>query len=231
MSNIYLATLNADQFFHIYNRTNNQEALFKSEENRAYFLQKYAHYLHPYLKTYAYCLLHNHFHLLVKIRPEEAIIQTILNIPIEQLSKYQENVLLSLKNKKNTHSKIPEPFSIHEIVSKQFRRFFLSYAKAFNKENSRQGNLFNRPFKRLLVDNDNYFNQLLYYIHANPSLHNVHNDFTNYPWSSYQTHLSDKPTLIERDIVLDWFGNKNEYKKYHAEHQNLMPIKKWIIEN
>ncbi len=56
----------AHTFYHIYNRGNNGENLFYRPENYGYFLQKFDHYLSGYLELYAYCLLPNHFHLLVR---------------------------------------------------------------------------------------------------------------------------------------------------------------------
>jgi REP element-mobilizing transposase RayT len=55
-----------DRYYHIYNRGNNRENIFFKEEDYHCFLQKYTEMIHPYAKTYAYCLLPNHFHFLVK---------------------------------------------------------------------------------------------------------------------------------------------------------------------
>ena len=56
------------RFYHIYTRGINGTNLFYEERNYAYFLQKYGYYLHEVLDTYAYCLLGNHFHLLVRVK-------------------------------------------------------------------------------------------------------------------------------------------------------------------
>jgi putative transposase len=54
--------------YHIYNRGNNRENVFVEERNYRHFLQLYAKYIEPVAWTYAYCLLRNHFHFLVKIK-------------------------------------------------------------------------------------------------------------------------------------------------------------------
>lgn len=59
--------LSPDTVYHIFNRGNNRENLFKEERNYEYFLRLYLHHVAPFVETYAYCLLRNHFHLLVKI--------------------------------------------------------------------------------------------------------------------------------------------------------------------
>jgi hypothetical protein len=55
----------------IYNRGNNGENLFREQRNYPYFLKLYAKHIEPIAETYAYCLLRNHFHLLVKIKDEK----------------------------------------------------------------------------------------------------------------------------------------------------------------
>ncbi len=55
-------------YYHIYNRGNNRENLFVEERNYVYFMYLYVKYIEPVAETFAYCLLRNHFHLLVRIR-------------------------------------------------------------------------------------------------------------------------------------------------------------------
>jgi len=58
-------------FYHIYNRGTNREDIFVQERNYRYFLQLYAKHIEPVAETYAYCLLKNHFHVLVRIKDVE----------------------------------------------------------------------------------------------------------------------------------------------------------------
>lgn len=62
------APLQYGKVYHIYNRGNNGENLFIEERNYRYFLQLYIKHVHPVVDTYAYCLLRNHFHLLVRVK-------------------------------------------------------------------------------------------------------------------------------------------------------------------
>jgi putative transposase len=54
--------------YHIYNHANGTENIFREEENYRYFLQQYAKYLGDVVDTYAYCLMPNHFHLLIGVK-------------------------------------------------------------------------------------------------------------------------------------------------------------------
>lgn len=60
--------LERGQYYHIYNRGNNGENIFIEERNYSYFLDLYAKYIEPIADTFAYVLLRNHFHLLVRIK-------------------------------------------------------------------------------------------------------------------------------------------------------------------
>jgi len=54
--------------YHVYTRAIGDEKLFRNDDNYAYFLGKYHHYFNEKLETLGYCLLPNHFHLLVKVK-------------------------------------------------------------------------------------------------------------------------------------------------------------------
>ena len=58
-------------YYHIYNRGNNQADLFYEPRKYRYFLEQYTKYIEPVADTFAYCLLTNHFHLLVRIKTAE----------------------------------------------------------------------------------------------------------------------------------------------------------------
>jgi hypothetical protein len=51
-----------------------------------------------------------------------------------------------------------------QLVEQTFKRFFQSYALAFNKQHNRKGNLFYKPFKRIKIEKDTQFTMALIYI-------------------------------------------------------------------
>ena len=59
--------------YHIFNRGNNKEDLFKEPRNYDYFLLLLQKYINPVADILAYCLLPNHFHLLVQIKERKEI--------------------------------------------------------------------------------------------------------------------------------------------------------------
>lgn len=60
-------------FYHIYNRGINGTSIFFEHKNYKFFLEKYAKHITHVADTYAYCLLKNHFHFLIKTKSEEDI--------------------------------------------------------------------------------------------------------------------------------------------------------------
>ncbi|AFM05056.1 hypothetical protein Fleli_2700 [Bernardetia litoralis DSM 6794] len=212
MAKNYYPPLEAGKMYHIYNRGIDGTSIFKTDENYKHFLRLYDEHCSCIVDTYAYCLLGNHFHFLVRIKE---ILPTYGDLYPEFL---QDKV-----NKKAAQIVVP---------SRQFSHFFNAYAQGFNKylRPIRTGTLFQRPFKRIEVDNASYFSNLVSYIHRNPKKHGFEDDFKIYPYSSYNSHLSDKATRLDRKEVLEWFGNKNEYTLFHKEEIDEVLIEDWIIE-
>jgi len=59
--------------YHIYNQGNNRRRIFLIRENYLFFLKKIETYILPYADILAYCLMPNHFHLMVYVRELEVV--------------------------------------------------------------------------------------------------------------------------------------------------------------
>jgi len=197
------AKLHPDQSYHIFNRGINGMPVFFEPKNYDYFLKQYTLYVHPFVETFAYCLLGNHFHLLVRVKD------------VAQLD-------LVIKKDKE------KPYYWH--VSNGFSSFLKSYTRAMNGMYNRTGALFETPFKRIEVKEESYFSALIAYIHGNPEKHGLVKDFRSYPYSSYQTHLQEVPTFLSRQAVLDWLGGKEQYQAFHLQKKGPPPGERWLLE-
>ena len=60
--------LEANNYYHIFNQGNNGENIFIEEINYSYFLRLLKKHILPIADVFSYCLLKNHFHLLVRIK-------------------------------------------------------------------------------------------------------------------------------------------------------------------
>ncbi|BDU24632.1 MULTISPECIES: transposase [unclassified Flavobacterium] len=84
----------AGQYYHVYNRGNNKENIFIEEKNYQYFLEKIKKYILPIADIYAYCLLKNHFHIVLRIKDKN-------DLP----EKFREKIYLPFSNLFNSYSK------------------------------------------------------------------------------------------------------------------------------
>jgi REP element-mobilizing transposase RayT len=91
MKDEYYKPLLKDNYYHIYNRGSNNALIFFEDKNYEYFLSKLNYYLSPYLDFYAYCLLPNHFHLLVKVKKEILEVKSDIRIKTISVSKAFSN--------------------------------------------------------------------------------------------------------------------------------------------
>jgi REP element-mobilizing transposase RayT len=177
------------KYYHIYNRGINSDALFKEKRNYEYFLKLYDDHIEPIAETFAWCLMKNHFHFLIRIKNAD------------------EN---------NLKKKI-EP-------SQSFSNLFNAYTKAYNKSYNRHGPMFERPFKRKMISNETYFQNLIAYIHNNPVHHAICEHPLNYPWSSYITCVSEKKTKLKRTEVIAFFNDLENFKYVHQLKINDLSI-------
>lgn len=77
--------LQPGKYYHVYNRGNNKEKLFYCTEDYDIFIKKYHHYLGTHIDTYAYCLLPNHFHLLIRIHDDQIESESIVSNQFRKL--------------------------------------------------------------------------------------------------------------------------------------------------
>ena len=199
----YTAIFEHEKIYHVYNKTNNKELLFRSDENRSYFLRQYALFVSPIADTYAWNLLPNHFHFIIKIKPKAAIISWLTKLPAEKITKTEKDFLADQ--------------DINLLVEMTFKRLFTSYAMAYNKMYKRSGNLFYRTFKRMEIVKESHFTHAMVYVHVNAQRHKLVKKFMSHRWTSFHTIISDKPTNLLRVEVLEWFGGKARLIKVHED--------------
>jgi putative transposase len=87
-------TFEEGQYYHVYNRGNNNENIYIEEKNYNYFLEKVKKYILPIADIYAYCLLKNHFHIVLRIKDKDKLPE-----------KFKEKIHLPFSNLFNSYSK------------------------------------------------------------------------------------------------------------------------------
>lgn len=197
----YFIPLEPYNKYHIFNQAVGSEKLFRNDENYNYFLKKFNEYISPIATTFSYVLIPNHFHFLIEIKSKETI--------------YNHYVSIEL-SKENTNYKKENELKYDDFVMQQFSNFFNSYTKSYNKRFNRKGALFIDYLRRTLISDMEYLKNLVLYIHQNPIHHNCSKSLDTWKYSSYKSFLSAKPTKLNRDDVIEWFGDLESFIQLHS---------------
>jgi REP element-mobilizing transposase RayT len=188
-------TLEPCRYYHIFNRGNNKEKIFRDEKDYQFFIEKYVQYMAQYVTTYAYCLMPDHFHFLIQVKD------------------VQEN-------------------HIRGKVSEFLRKFLQHYAIWFNARHGRTGSLFEKYFKRLIVDDDEHLKYLVWYIHFNPQKDGIIENFRKYRYNSFRDFINTQETFINKEEALSWYNDDlMEFIEFHSVLQEVWIIKHLIIED
>lgn len=183
-------------YYHVYNHANGSENVFREKDNYRFFMGRYDKYLSPLVETYAYCLMKNHFHLLIKVKDQTSIVS-------------------------NSTKKTMDVLDVSKRVSKAFGNLFNSYTKAYNKRYQRMGSLFIPNVRRKCISDDTYLKQCIVYIHNNPIHHKFVKSLDDWEYSSYQLVLNNTNSFIASEKVLALFADRTEYLNFHKENIDL----------
>lgn len=171
-----LEKLENSHYYHIYNRGINSESIFRSNDNKDYFLMLFNKYLGNKVDVLAYCLMKNHFHFVIRLNEDE------------------------------------------NIITQAFSNFFNAYAKAYNKQQSRTGSLFEKHFRRKRIDSENYLRNVIMYVHHNPLHHGASIEIDDYKYSSFQNFIKNtnpNSMKIDEDFVIKLFDSLENLKILH----------------
>ena len=118
--------------YHIYNQGNNRQKIFFNRENYLFFLKKINNYILPYGDILSWCLMPNHFHLMVLVRDVEVSVITQQMTQSHQMSNYKHQTSNQSKERTITNS-----------IAIMLR----SYTRAINKQENLSGSLFRQHTK------------------------------------------------------------------------------------
>ena len=126
------------ELFHIYNRGNNRDRVFYSRRNYLFFIEKVNTYISPYADIIAWCLMPNHFHLMVSVNEVELM-------PTIALNQTNNNDLTIVNDKPGVKKR-----TLNQSIGIMLR----SYTNAIQKQEGRTGALFQEGTKAVLLDDN-----------------------------------------------------------------------------
>ncbi len=178
--------------YHIYNQGNNKQKIFFNTDNYLFFLRKIKTHILPYGDIMAWCLMPNHFHLMVLVNKLEVVVTSDTSIARTSLGAKP-----SLKTR-----------TINQSIGLMLR----SYTNAVNKQQNRTGSLFRKNTKAECVNCPNritpsfikesgitkikiiepeaHYPQICFdYIHQNPVKANLVKKATDWQFSSAKDYV------------------------------------------
>ena len=156
--------------YHVYNQGNDRQVIFPTHADYVRFLELSKTYVQPYADILAWCLLPNHFHFML-VGNKKA------------MEPHQQGRLLI------------------DNLTNAFRKMLSLYSQQFNKKHKRSGSVFRAKTKSKnlslqqiangLTQTDYYMN-CFYYIHQNPTRHQLVTDVDQWKYSSYAFYANKR---------------------------------------
>ncbi len=92
-------------------------------------------------------------------------------------------------------------------ISRVVHRLLTGYSRYYNKKNGRVGHLFQKRYKAILCQTDQYLAELVRYIHLNPVRAKIVSNPAAFRYSSHRAYLGmDENALLDTEPVLRHFG-------------------------
>ncbi len=193
--------------YHIYNQGNNSRNIFFKDENYHFFLKKIKAYVLTYADILAWCLMPNHFHLMVLVKETEII------------QGFTQSEALNIKQKETLTTR-----SLNHSIGIMLR----SYTRAINKQEGLSGSLFRKETKAECINcpkgmtpsfikskiNIQYpekqYPQVCFeYIHQNPVKAKMVKNETDWEFSSAKDYANMRNwKLINKELALEYIDIK-----------------------
>lgn len=97
-------------------------------------------------------------------------------------------------------------------LSRSMQWLQVSFAAYYNRRKERKGYVFQGRFRSILVEADEYFEELSRYIHLNPVRAGMVDRPEAYQWSSYRAYIGeeDPPEWLDTGRLLSRFGKRRD---------------------
>ena len=193
----------SDGVFHIYNQGNDKKQIFFYRENYEYFLWKLKKHLTLFGDVISWCLMPNHFHLLIRINQIEISRQEYFkhsfSIENERRLYYFGEKARLIENSEDYYQAIKGQISVNQSIGIMLG----SYTQAINRRYSKTGSLFRKRCKAkdgMLVNLEydhfrdwcsnpkDYITTVFHYIHDNPRKAGLVPTILDWEWSSVQDY-------------------------------------------
>jgi REP element-mobilizing transposase RayT len=169
-----------------------------------------------FVEILGFCLMGNHFHILVKTLPEYKF--TDQDIKKRYVSFYGDERAFA-------DGLIPSLRAKLSSLSEFVREIKVGFARYYNKRHNRRGYFWGDRFKSVIVDKGETLVNCLAYIDLNPLRAGIVNRPEDYRWNSlaYHVQTNNRDNFLSTDFGLREFNVKSEkerirrYRRYVYE--------------
>ncbi len=180
-----------DRIYHVYNQGNNRKKIFLTRSNYQLFHKKMDRFICPYADILAWCLMPNHFHLMILVKEVELF--------------YEEKSKKLLNGSEIVNKNMCKKRALNESIGILLR----SYTRIVNAENEFTGSLFRKRSKANIINSfkglqPNFWKSKIAIFNMLPE--------NQYPQIcfNYIHHNPVKAGLVSKDI--DWeFSSARDY--------------------
>ncbi|WP_018127292.1 transposase [Balneola vulgaris] len=185
----------AGHSYHIYNQGNNREKIFYERENYLYFLKKLKSKVTPHSDILAWCLMPNHYHLLVQVKTD-----------------YYDSEKSSIGKLNQAIGSIQSSYT--QAINKKYQRsgsLFRQRAKDKAVDvNSRS--------------HDDYLLNCFLYIHQNPLRAGLVERLEDWEFSSYRDFIGRRSgELCNKQLALELLNIPNNLKEFERFSYQTIP--------
>lgn len=231
------------QVFHVMSRIVDRRCIFSSEEKDSFVrimkqLEKFSG-----VEILTYCVMDNHFHLLVRIPPERELsmieaeevfrrisaIYPALHVESERF-KYDEYINQGMDE---LAEKLLNKYRIRMYSLSAFLKDLKQrYTQRYNKQNERKGNLWEERFKSVLVDGERKtLIQMAAYIDLNPVKASIVISPEKYKWSGFGESKwgVDKCMRSMKNYLFYHIGERMTLNRFIIHYKSILANK--IVRN
>jgi putative transposase len=183
--------------YHIFNQGNNRDRIFFKRENYLFFLRKMRTHILPFGDILAYCLMPNHFHIMMLINETEMV--------------FPRRVFTRSATQSRAPSKSPTGKNQKTNINKEIGILLASYTRAINKEQKLSGSLFRQKTKAECLTCNKGITPSFFNTNYGTKI-NIPRQEKQYPQAcfDYIHHNPVKAGLVKRAI--DWeFSSYRDY--------------------
>ncbi|MDP3912783.1 MAG: hypothetical protein Q8R96_03490 [Bacteroidota bacterium] len=138
--------------YHIYNQGNNRRKIFVERENYLFFLRKIHKHVLPFADILAWCLMPNHFHLMVHVNQLEVELtpsatQSRARSSLEAIAETPSATQSRARSKMESRTRNNEWMSFNKSIG----IMLASYTRAINIQQNWSGSLFRSETKAVCL--------------------------------------------------------------------------------